>query len=290
MKKMTISVVALGLLLALAQVHAGKPGGKPPKDDGGDKGGFGELGNGCVTFVQGPDGSFPTPGTGRIHDDSELSLSRRYCNGTDGQVSIPVRLRVDTKKFNKENRYYSFEYDDCNAADWCDGGAKLAHGQMGNEYVWAEDPDDSNNEILVLWEGGLDMTLMPADPDYPAFGSNLNVTRVGMGFFIDNDHQLSFSNEYNDRGCFGESSDAEPLWVRCDADVGGGVEGGADGLCDRWTVSTFPLSPDGGFAEGPPVNACLKNGIFVMEDPNVRADFTIEVCVMGTGEDCQPYP
>jgi hypothetical protein len=289
MKKVTISVVALGLLLALAQVHAGKPGGNPPKD----KGGFGELGNGCVTFVDGPDGSFPTPGTGRIHDDdSELSLSRRYCNGTDGQVSIPVRLRVDTKKFNKENRYYGFEYDDCNAADWCDGSAKLARGQMGNEFVWVEYPEDSGDEQLVLLEGGLDMTLMPA----PEFGSNLNVTRVGMGFFIDNNHGLSFSNEYNDRGCFGDISDAEPLWVRCDADVGGGVDGGPDGLCDRWTVSTFPLSPDpddsndGFVAGGLPVNACLKNGIFVMEEPSVRADFTIEVCVMGTGEDCQPYP
>lgn len=285
MKKVTISVVALGLLLALAQVHAGKPGGKPPKDDGGDKGGFGELGNGCVTFVGGPDENFQTG----IHDDFESSLSRRYCNGTDGQVSIPVRLRVDTKKFNKENRYYGFEYDLCNGADWCDGGAKLARGQMGNEFVWAEDPAGSGNEVLVPWEGGLDMTLMPA----PVFGSDLNVTRVGMGFSIDNGHGLSFSNEYNDRGCFGDISDAEPLWVRCDADVGGGVEGGVevpDGLCDRWTVSTFPLSPYGGFAGETPVKACLKNGIFVMEDPNVSADFTIEVCVMGTGEDCQPYP
>jgi hypothetical protein len=286
MKKVTISIVALGLLLALVQVHAGKPGGKPPKDGGDDKGGFGELGNGCVTFVEGPDGSLPAP---RIHDDS---LSRRYCNGTDGQVSIPVRLRVDTKKFNKENRYYGFEYENCDA-DWCDGGAKLARGQMGNEFVWAEDPGDPNNEVLVLWEGGLDMTLMPADPNDPAFDSNSNVTRVGMGFFIDNNHGLSFSNEYNDRGCFGDISDAEPLWVRCDADVGGGVEGGVevpDGLCDRWTVSTFPLSPNGGFAAGPPVKACLKNGIFVMEDPSVTADFTIKICVMGTGEDCQPYP
>lgn len=284
MKKVTLLVIFVGLLLALGQVHAGKGGGKPPKDGGGDKGGFGELGNGCVTFIPGPGGSFPSPGEGSIHDDSASS----YCNGTDGQISIPVRLRVDTKKFNKEGRYYGFVYENCEGEPWCAGGAELARGQMGNEFVWID-------EDLVLLEGGLDMTLMPditgdsTDLDYP-----LNVTRVGMGFFIDNDHQLSFSNEYNDRGCFDEDSIAEPLWVRCDADVGGGPDGRSDGLCDRWTVSTFPLSPDrndsnDGFVEdGTSVNACLKNGIFVMEELNVQADFTIEVCVMGTGDDCHP--
>jgi hypothetical protein len=34
-KKMTFLVIVAGLLLVMGQVHAGKPGGKPPKDDGG---------------------------------------------------------------------------------------------------------------------------------------------------------------------------------------------------------------------------------------------------------------
>ena len=35
MKKMTFLVNVVGLLLVMGQVHAGKPGGKPPKDGGG---------------------------------------------------------------------------------------------------------------------------------------------------------------------------------------------------------------------------------------------------------------
>jgi hypothetical protein len=34
-KKMTFLVIVAGLLLVMGQLHAGKPGGKPPKDDGG---------------------------------------------------------------------------------------------------------------------------------------------------------------------------------------------------------------------------------------------------------------
>jgi hypothetical protein len=280
MKKVTFLVIVVSLLLVIGETYAGKPGGKPPKDDGGGKGGFGELGNGCVTFIPGPDGFF-----GSINDDS---IDSTYCNGTDGQVSIPVRLRVDTKKFNKEGRYYGFDYDECSPSEsWCNEGAELARGQMGDEYVWIDDPGAPGTDILVRGDG-LDMTLMkPTD-----------ITRVGMGFFIDNDHGLSFSNEYNDRGCF--DGDAEPLWVRCDGDVGPlDTAGVPDGLCDLWTVSTYPLSPNGGFVEDPSVapqtnpltylpsvKACLKDGIFIILDESVKADFTLEVCVLGTGA-CQ---
>jgi hypothetical protein len=270
MKNEKIIAIVVGLLLVMGQVHAGKPGGKPPKEGGGGKGGFGELGNGCVTFIPGPN----TNSFDNIHDDG---VNPTYCNGTDGQVSIPVRLRVDTKKFNKEGRYYGFAYEKCGIGEsWCNGGAELARGQMGNEFVL--DINLDGEEVLVS-NGGLDMTLMTPQ----------HVTRVGIGFFIDNDHGLNFSSEYdefgelNDRACFEDPdlgpSNAEPLWVRCEADVD------SDELCDLWTVSTFELLPGGGFGFGK-AQACLKNGLFSMLDPNVDADFTISICVMGTGA-CQ---
>jgi hypothetical protein len=67
------------------------------------------------------------------------------------------------------------------------------------------------------------------------------------------------------------------VWVKCEDDFGG-IDGPGvpDGQCDLWTVSTSDLSGGGGAA----ARACLVDDSGVLVD-NVKADFTIDVCVIG---------
>jgi len=99
-----------------------------------------------------------------------------------------------------------------------------------------------------------------------------------MGIKIDNSHFLYFDPLV----C--PEADPDPIYVRCDADTGGGS---ADGLCDKWTISTDPDFPTfetpGSFDE--PSRACFKSGAYGTFYSEVEAKFTMEVCVMGVSCD-----
>jgi hypothetical protein len=248
MKKTTL-LILIGLLLALAlgQAQAGKPGGKPTGGNGGSgKGGFGDLGDGCLTF-QGD-----LAARGRIYSDG----LGKYCNGTDGQISVPVLLRFDTKKFNRQKRFFTIHGDcsDVNSTqDLCVSGANGLLLQMSDEA----NPDGTSKLTTLNW------TRM-------ATGA---VTRVEMGIKIDNDHFLYFDDGQSGL-CNHQDSQTGPVWVRCNGDAND------DDLCDQWTVSTGDLNPGGSLE----THACFKAGAYgEFLDPNVIADFTWGVCVMGLG-------
>lgn len=251
MKKLIPTMIVMSLLLALGQVYAEPPGNKPPGGSGGSgKGGFGELGDGCVTFLS-PGG----PGT--VHDDGFGT----YCNGSDGQVSVPVHLRLDTKKFNPGDRYFSIE-GDCSADPptstqaLCDSGVD---GLMLN--------------VTVVDELGT------TDLNWTEMTTGEESANARMGIKIDNSHFLYFDS----LACSGSDlSPPRPIHVRCDDDNNG------DTFCDLWTISTYPDFRDTGFDDSAS-HACFKsgaNGIFYSEE--VKADFTMEVCVMGVS--CPPPP
>ena len=245
MKKVIFLLFILALLMAVGEVQAKKGGPGNGGNGGGDKGGFGSLGDGCVTFLNSQlPGTFSGDGSGI------------YCNGTDGQISVPVRLRLDTKKFNENDRFY-WVWGNCSygsTEEICVVGAEMKNLQMGAEA-------EGNGSTIG---DGLDWTLM----------SPTDTTRVEMGIKIDRTHFLYF-----DQGvlCNDPTSLAGPVWVRCDADKN------EDSLCDRWTVSTDPAFPVDGVYGGDAAHACLKTGAFGdFLDYNVIADFTMKVCVIGT--------
>lgn len=252
MKKLIPTMIILTLLLALGQAYANPPGNKPPKGSGGSgKGGFGELGDGCVTFVN-PD----APGT--VYDDGLGS----YCNGTDGQVSVPLHLRLDLKKFNPDGRHFWIE-GDCSADPATDQAlcGSVVAGLMLNVTVLDELGDDKNWTEMLPGES--------AD--------------ARMGIKIDNSHFLYFDPII----CSGGNS--QLIHVRCDADTQ--VGGTADGLCDIWTISTHPGFP---WSQNPSQSdfdenastACFKSGAYgSFYSHEVVANFTMEVCVMGVSCD-----
>jgi hypothetical protein len=256
--KKVVPVILMGLLLAAGQAQAAKGGKGGGGGGGGDKGGFGELGSGCLTFISGND-------YGRISDDGDGYGT--YCNGTGGQVSVPVRLRFDTKKLNSDKREFRIWGDCADPSSYLCGttgtGVKGLYLQMGKE---------ADLTTGVSGDDGLDWTSM----------SEGDTTRVEMGIKIDRNHFLYFNKNGvcwdPDNGT--KSGFTDPVWVHCDGDHQG------DGKCDQWTVST-----ELGFATGDrpgdiftenAANACLKSGAFGdFIDYSVIADFTWKVCVMG---------
>ena len=254
MKKNTLLIILVSLLLVFGQVHAKKGGQGNGGNGGGDKGGFGELGDGCLTFLN-------YAGAGRIYDDERGS----YCNGTAGQISVPVRLRFDTKKFNGDDRVFTIQAS-CSSAT--DNVCSLV-GTNGKTLQM------SNEDFPGSPYSGLDWTLMDAG----------GITRVEMGIKIDRTHFLYFNEK---DVCFDPDNPNDdvhggPLWVRCDGDAND------DTLCDQWTVSTDGSFPTGaGPFAADSAKACLKSGAFGnFLDKDVIADFTWNVCVMGLGiPDC----
>jgi hypothetical protein len=256
MKKVTL-LLCMGLLLTMSQAQAGKGGG------GSSKGGFGDLGDGCLTFVNpgNPHGTVTDFDAGTVHDDDLGS----YCNGTDGQVSVPWHLRFDTKKFNPQNRHFRIwgncvgEGGDTQAL--CQGPG--VDGLMLNLGVGPSDSDWS-------W------TQMSPDPANP---TNTAVDR--MGIKIDKSHFLYF--DPNPTGVCLDDTLAVPesiglIHIRCNADANG------DDLCDQWTISTDPAFPTGNdtFSENSS-RACFRAGAYgSFYNHEVVADFTMEVCVMGS--------
>ena len=250
MKKTTMVVMTLGLLLALGAAHAKKGGQGGGGNGGGDKGGFGPLGDGCVTFLSGQ-------GPGRFSGDGRGI----YCNGTDGQISVPVRLRLDTKKFNGNKRFY-WVWGECSGAP-----------VIGDQLCDDDNPETTNGDEIAHAQMSIE-----SDLDMQAMGLG-TFARVDMGIKIDRTHFLY----YDDILCNHPASPADRLWVRCDLDTNG------DDLCDRWTVSTDSAFPeftdenDSEFASNS-ARACLKTGAYAdFIDYDVIADFTMKVCVMGTG-------
>jgi len=237
MKKLISMMIIMGLLLAVGQAFAGGSGGS-------GKGGFGELGDGCVTFVS-PDG----PGT--VSADN----NKPYCNGSDGQVSIPVHLRLDTKKFNKAHRYFWVQGEcldsslDDEATIEC---AKLRAGMDGlrmNVYV----VDDSR--VDLNWQEEM---------------APLEEREARMGIKTENGHLY-----FDPLDCW--EVPWEPVYVRCDDDKNG------DLLCDQWTISTdpdFPTIANKGVFDNAS-SACFKSGAYGSFYSVVEANFTMEVCVMG---------
>lgn len=254
MKRLISTIFIVGLLLALGQAYAKPPGSKPPGGSGGSgKGGFGELGDGCVTFLS------QEAGQGKVYDDGRGS----YCNGSDGQVSVPVRLRFDTKKFNPDDRYFRI---------W---GSCIGEG--GDTDALCQSPGVDG---LMLNVGG-----GASDPDWNWTTMAVKGERTArLGIKIDNSHFLYYDPDQTGvcmDNNFGVS--AGPIYVRCDADTP--VNGTRDGLCDIWTISTAPDFRESGFDVGAS-SACYKSGAYGgFYNHEVVADFTMEVCVMGVSCD-----
>lgn len=216
-------------------------------------GGFGELGNGCVTFTDAPD-------FGTFHDDG----GGTYCNGTDGQVSVPLRLRLDTKKFNSEDRAY-WLYADCSSGSntgWpvCDGPIRVGTLQSQLRYELIDGSLVATSELdfqgLVVDE----IARVSVDLDLPTWAN----------------HKVKFGNDSDPQIRCDAPAASAPVWVACDGDSN------HDGFCDLWTLSTVNLGgPDVLPGEGD-ARACLKNtkrGVVL--DGDVTADFTLKVCVLG---------
>lgn len=264
MKKAKLILFILVLLLAMGQVHAKKGGPGNGGSGGSGKGGFGPLGDGCLTFLNGP-------GDGRFEHDGRGP----YCNGSGGQVSVPVRLRFDTKKLNADDRSYNVN-GSCSqntGEALCTGGDNGLILGMGPETY-----DDG-----ISFNDDFDWTLMGEG----------DITRVQLGIKFDNRHFLYFNKDgtcVDPNNTAGPVS-AGPVHVRCDGDENG------DQLCDHWTVSTDGSFPEfRGLPEEFPgddkfatdaANACFKTGAYGgFLDHDVIADFTMKVCVMGDGFTC----
>jgi hypothetical protein len=157
-------------------MECGAPGGGDGGQNtggGGGKGGFGELGNACLHLPEiGPDAY-----EGTIANDG-VSV---YCHGEDGQISVPKRFRIDTKKFNESQLWYN---------------------QDGTLYNPDEVPGDFNGKELNFQEMGVG-----------------DVERASMSVAaVDNDYRLIFGK--NSGGSFRCETDANtgPVWVKCEAD------------------------------------------------------------------------
>lgn len=232
---------ALVSCLLLSQNLAAKPG--KGGGGGGDSGGFGELGNGCVAFE-----SAASPGT--FHDDG----GGAYCNGTDGQVSVPKRLRLDTKKFNSNNRKYYLDAVCAAKSPACNGtvDVEVLQSQLRHEWIDGQLVGTDELDFQGMAEG--------------------EITRVSVDLEIDRNTRLLFGNDSGDRMRCPAPSAAAPLWVQCLDDQNG------DGFCDLWTLTTANLD---GSAE-PDARACLKNSkTGAVLDGEVTADFSMAVCVLG---------
>jgi hypothetical protein len=248
-KRSILTMIVLGMLIAVVQAYAA-PGGK----GGSGKGGFGELGNGCVTFLS-------PQGDGFIYDDYSDSLKTNYCNGSDAQVSVPVRLRLDMSKFNKKHRYFWID-GDCNSAT---GDTTQALCKQGVEGL----------------RMGLSLDTNGDDWDWTEMSVSDGLKEATMGVKIDNNHFLYFdprTGGFCDTDGLGSIEAAGPVFVRCDGDTK--VNGIVDGKCDMWTISTDPDFPDSTFDNAS--SACFKSGAYGdFYNSDVTANFTIEVCVMG---------
>lgn len=238
---MKLSIMCLaGLALLLTMDLAWSA----PKNGGG-KGGFGDAGNGCVAFAN-------APGAGTIHDDG----GGAYCNGSDGQVSVPKRLRMDTKKFNRNARTY-----------WVD--AMCLGGQSPGDAFCSDavSADVFQSQMEYQWVDG---ALVPTDElDFQAMTPG-EVTRVSLAVDVGFKRQLRYGNENGVRVNCPAGTSGEPVWVGCEDDFNG------DGFCDLWTLSTNSLDGSG----APPARACLMNESSVV-DGDVQAEFTLGVCVLG---------
>ena len=241
MKKLISMMIVMGLLMTAGQVFA-KGGGS----GGSGKGGFGELGDGCVTFV--------SPALATVSDDG----GGHYCNGSDGQVSVPVHLRFDTKKFNKDHRSF-----------WVEG-------------TCSDSPSDTEAQAQcgLLEEGydGLMLNVTVVDDNGDLNWTEMDETEMliaRMGIKIDNSHFLYFDPLV----C--PEADPDPVYVRCDGDTPP-----EDGLCDRWTISTDPLFPTIGDAFTGASSACFKSGAYGTFYSEVEMNFTVEVCVLGVEGSC----
>lgn len=221
------------------------------KKGGGGTGGFGQLGNGCVTFLNAPD-------FGTFHDDGGGS----YCNGTDGQVSVPKRFRLDTKKFNRNDRAYLLDAE-CSsgtATGWsaCDGQVEVGilQSQLRYEVIGGELVATSELDFQSLQVG--------------------EIARVSLDLPVADSQRLKFGNENDPQVNCNEPANSAPVWISCDDDFNG------DGFCDLWTVTTMNLGgPDTLPGEGD-ARACLKDtGAGVTLDGDVIADFMLELCVLG---------
>jgi hypothetical protein len=208
---------------------------------GGGTGGFGDVGNGCVVFEN--------PATlGTFHDDG----GGAYCNGTDGQVSIPKRLRLDTKKFNRNDRQYLLDATcEANSAV-CDGTVEVGVLQSQLRHQWIDGQLVADDEL---------------DFQGMAVGE---IARVSVDLAIGRDTRVLFGNDSGERMRCPAPSEAAPLWVQCLDDQNG------DGFCDLWTMTTVNLE---GSAE-PDARACLKESSELL-DGEISADFTMGICVLG---------
>jgi hypothetical protein len=236
-------------------------GGDSGQNTGGGKGGFGELGNACLNLPE----MDPSADSGTIANDG-VSV---YCHGEDGQISVPKRFRIDTKKFNGNDSSYWVNAD-CGHV-WCGGDQELKifqsqlwYNQDGTLYNPDNVPGDFNGKELNFQEMGVG-----------------DVERASMSVAaVDKDYRLVFGK--NSGGSVRCQSDTNtgPIWVRCETDSN------QDGLCDRWTVSTQDLS---GSASSDDARACLKErDVEVAWD--VVADFEMDVCVLGGGLAACPDP
>lgn len=221
---------------------------------GGGQGGFGELGNACLNLPE----MGPSADNGTIANDG-VSV---YCHGQDGQISVPKRFRIDTKKFNGNDSSYWVDAD-CGHT-WCGGDQELKifqsqlwYNHDGTLYNPDNVPGDFNGIELNFQE------MVAGD-----------IERASMSVAaVDKDYRLVFGK--NSGGSFRCQSDANtgPIWVKCELDSN------QDELCDRWTISTSDLS---GSSSSDDARACLKERD-VEVAWGVVADFEMDVCVLGAG-------
>jgi hypothetical protein len=237
-EKHIVIFLAAAILLApslslAAKGGKGKGGGNSSED----------VGTGCLFYSD-------APGDGITSD-----LGAVYCHGTDGQVTVPKRLRHDLKKFNENSRTIVVD-------PVCWGGESVASGA----YCFGSPA----NAIIVQSHGGgdADGIQLVSELNFPAMALN-QVKRVALDFDLGKQLHIYFGNATFDTGptatCSG--TQAAPAWVTCD------VHDGTS--CTAWTISSFGPAPEDDAL------ACLiryKGGTQV-EDSAVQADFTIVLSV-----------
>lgn len=228
--------------------HAGDPGCDSDGGGGADAGGFGPLGTGCTVFEN--------PATlGTFHDDG----GGAYCHGTDGQVSVPKRFRLDTKKFNGNDRKYYLTADACDAdSPVCDGTVEVGLLQSQLRHRWLD------GELVATGEEELDFQNMATG----------EIARVSVDLALGKSTRVLFGNDSGARMRCRAPSQAAPVWVECLGDSN------LDGFCDLWVMTTHNLE---GSAE-PDAQACLKEWVKqseVLLDGEITADFTMDICVLG---------
>jgi hypothetical protein len=201
-----------------------------------NKGGFGDEGAGCASFRDSFDDSVRSDGGGV------------YCNGTDGQVSVPKRFRIDLKKFNSNKRTIIVE-PYCAGAD---GTLSLCLKSFQGEIVL---------QSLKEYVGGQEQD---GDLDFQSIG--LDETRhagltIAFQFNRKNSFALSYGNDTSsDFSRCPTFSASEPVSVTCTA------VNPDSGNCAAWFV-------EGG-------KACLKDALSgdILDD-DVTARFGIELFV-----------